>query len=183
VKEKIMTSIPLHPALVHIPLALAFLLPLLSLGFAWAVWTGRCRPRAWLTIVVLQAMLLGAGWFALNAGGKEEDRVEAVVPKAAIETHEEYAEQFMWVTAITLGLGALVLVARRPVPMRALTAATVLGTFVVAGAAIRVGHSGGELVYVHNAGAAYSQTQGKKATDARPNTGETRPAAPRHDED
>jgi hypothetical protein len=33
--------------------------------------------------------------------------------------------------------------------------ATVAGTVVVAAAAIRVGHAGGQLVYVHNAGAAY----------------------------
>jgi uncharacterized membrane protein len=179
-----MSFTPLHPALVHIPLGLAFLLPLLSLGFGWALWTGRCRPRAWLTIVLLQALLLGAGWLAMNAGEREEDRVEALVPKAAIEAHEEHADQFMWLTGMTLGLGVLVLVARRPLPARALTVATVLGTFLVAGAAVRVGHSGGQLVYVHNAGAAYSQNQMKTTSDAKQKpAGETRPAAPRHDED
>jgi hypothetical protein len=40
-------------------------------------------------------------------------------------------------------------------PLRALIAATVVGTFLISAAAVRVGHAGGELVYVHNAPAAY----------------------------
>ena len=36
-----MTSLPLHPATVHLPLGLAFVIPLLAIGFLWALWTGR----------------------------------------------------------------------------------------------------------------------------------------------
>ncbi len=151
-----MTSLPLHPAIVHLPLGLAFVIPALALGFAWAIWNGRVRPRAWMAIVALQALLFGAGLVAMNTGEREEDRVEAVVPDAALHQHEEYAEQFLWATGITLGLSALVLMFGRPIATRALASATVIGTVVVAGLALRVGHAGGQLVYVHNAGSAYA---------------------------
>ncbi len=149
-----LTAIPLHPALVHLPLGLAFALPILALGFTWALWSGHIRPRTWAAVVLLHAILLGAGLVALKTGQNEGEPVESVVPEPAIETHEEYAEQFLWVVALTLAVAA-VLIVRRPTAVQALTAVTVLGTFLVAGAALRVGHAGGKLVYVHNAAAAY----------------------------
>jgi hypothetical protein len=140
---------------VHLPLGLAFVMPALAIGFAWALWKSRVRPRAWVAIVALQAVLLGAGLVAMNTGEREEDRVEAVVPEPALEQHEAYAEQFVWATGITLAAAVLVLVFRTPAAAPGLMLATVAGTVVVAAAAIRVGHAGGQLVYVHNAGAAY----------------------------
>ena len=151
-----MTSVPLHPALVHLPLGLAFVLPILTVGFSWALWKGSLPPRGWLAMVVLQAVLLGSGLVALKAGQNEQDRVESTVPKMALEKHEELAEQFLWITASTLAASALVLVVRRRArAVQALTVATMLGSFLTAAAALRVGHAGGELVYVHNAAAAY----------------------------
>lgn len=150
-----MTSVPLHPALVHLPLGLAFVIPLLAAGFAWALWTGRIRTRGWAVIVALQALLLGAGFMAMNTGEREEDRVERVVPASAIKQHEEYAEAFVWAAGVTLGFSALVLVFRRPAAARAFTAATVAGSLAVAGSALLVGKAGGQLVYAHNAAAAY----------------------------
>lgn len=152
-----MTSLPLHPAIVHLPLGLAFVIPPLAIGFAWAVWTGRVRPRAWIVIAGLQAILLGAGLFAMNTGEREEDRVEATVPDGALHRHEEYAEQFVWAAGITLVFAGLVLVARHRSVTRALISATVAGSVIVAAAGVRVGRAGGELVYVHNAGAAYAR--------------------------
>jgi hypothetical protein len=170
------TSLPLHPAIVHLPLGLAFLMPLLAAGFARVLWRGRARSRAWLAIVALQAILLGAGLVAMNTGEREEDRVEPIVPEAAMDRHEEYAEQFVWATGLTLGVAALAFAFARPGVRRGLTLATVAGTVLVAGAAIRVGHAGGELVYVHNAGAAYGSA-------AAPTTAERESGAPSTDEE
>jgi uncharacterized membrane protein len=147
--------VPLHPALVHLPLGLAFILPLLAAGFAWALWKERANPRTWSVIVALQLMLLIAGFMALRSGRGEEGRVEDRIPETALETHEEYAEQFLWATGLTLALAGTALVVRKKSLVKGLTAVTVLGTLAVAGAAIRVGHAGGKLVYVHNAAAAY----------------------------
>jgi uncharacterized membrane protein len=157
------TSVPLHPALVHIPLGLAFVIPILAIGLSWAFWKGRLRPRLWLILVLSLGALLAAGLLALKTGQQEGERIENVVPETAIETHEEYAEQFLWVTGITLVLAAGVLAVRRPAAVRALTFATVFGSLAITAMAIRVGHAGGELVYVHNAGAAYSP--GAKAAE------------------
>lgn len=160
-----MTSLPLHPAIVHLPLGLAFVMPALAIGFAWALWKGRARTAAWVAIVALQALLLGAGLVAMNTGEREEDRVERVVPHGALEHHEELAEQFVWATGGTLLLAGLVLVFRNPRISRALATATVVGTLAVAASAVRVGHAGGRLVYEHNAGAAYSAPgQGSNVT-------------------
>ncbi len=151
-----MIPTPLHPALVHLPLGLAFILPALALGFAWAAWKNPLKRRAWILIVILQAVLLGAGFVAMNTGEREGERIERAVPKAAIERHEELAEQFLWMTGITLVVAAGALAFRRPVAVRILTGTAVVGTLLVTAAALRVGHAGGQLVYVHNAGAAYA---------------------------
>ena len=42
---------------------------------------------------------------------------------------------------------------RKPAIAHVLALGTVFGTFIVAAAAVRVGHAGGQLVYAHNAGA------------------------------
>jgi hypothetical protein len=133
---------------------------LLAAGFAWALWTQRVRGRAWITIIALQGVLLGAGLAAMNTGEREEDKVEAIVPDAAMERHERLAEQFVWVTGATLALAVLVLATgRRPEAARVLAMLTVAGTIVVATSAVQVGRAGGELVYRHNAGAAYTTRQ------------------------
>jgi len=153
------TSLPLHPAIVHLPLGLAFVIPALAAGFAWALWTGRVRPRgAWVAVIALQAVLLGGGLVAMNTGEREEERVERIVPDAAIERHEEYAEQFVWAVGLTLVAAVLVVAFRKPALVHAMAAVTVVGSLVVVAAAIRVGHAGGQLVYAHNAGAAYAAT-------------------------
>jgi uncharacterized membrane protein len=154
-KEIAMTPTPLHPAIVHLPLGLALLMPAVVLAYAWMLWTGRVRVGSWAVVVLLQALLVGAGLVAMNTGEHEEERVEAVVPEAALERHEERAAQFVWGSAATLAAAVLALVFGGPTTRRVLMAATVAGTVLVAYAAIRTGHAGGELVYVHNAGAAY----------------------------
>lgn len=167
-----MTSLPLHPAIVHLPLGLAFVMPLIVLGFAWALWRGRIARRGWLAVVALQALLVAAGFAAKTTGEREEDRVEPAVPEAALELHEERADQFVWAAALTLGAAVLMLAARKPGATRLVAAITMAGTIVVTAAAIRVGHAGGQLVYVHNAGAAYAAerppVRGSEARGVRP---------------
>jgi uncharacterized membrane protein len=151
-----MNSLPLHPALVHFPLGLAMLMPVLAAGFGWAIWTGRIGARAWLAIVALQGVLVGSALVAINTGGNEEERVEAVVPEGVLHQHEEFAEQFAWASGAACVLSALVLFGRRSAVSHGLTAAAVAATVVVAALGIRVGHAGGQLVYSHNAASAYA---------------------------
>lgn len=156
-----MGSMPLHPAIVHLPLALAILMPLIASSFGWALWSGRIRPRSWLAVVALQALLFGSGIAATRTGEAEEDRVEHVVQESALHRHEELAEQFVWAGGLTLLLAGLVLIVRRPAGTRALIAAAVAATLVVAALGLRVGHAGGQLVYVHGAASAYAGPSAK----------------------
>ena len=46
---------PLHPAVVHLPIALAILLPGLALLGAWAIRSKLVPPRTWVALLLLQA--------------------------------------------------------------------------------------------------------------------------------
>ena len=88
-----MSGLPLHPALVHLPLGLAFVMPFLALILAWALWTGRAPRRTWAIVVALQAVLLAGGLLALRTGEAQEDRVEPIVGETALGRHESAAQQ------------------------------------------------------------------------------------------
>ena len=150
-----MGSLPLHPALVHVPLGLAFIAPLMALGVLVAFWKDRLPRKAWALVVGLQAVLVIGGFVAMRTGSGEENRVERVVSEQAIGQHEEAAEAFTWTAAVVLAVGMLALF----LPAKAARAGAVVaavGMLVVAGLGVRVGHAGGQLVYQHNAGAAYA---------------------------
>jgi len=51
------TQLPLHPLIVHLPLALALLVPLLAAGTLLAWWRGWLPGRrSWAVVVALQAL-------------------------------------------------------------------------------------------------------------------------------
>ena len=152
-----MNALPLHPAVVHLPLALAMLMPLVAAGVTWAWFTGRLTAGAWIGVVALQALLLGSSLVAINTGQHDEERVESVVAESAIESHEEAAEQFAWASGVTLLMAALVLAFRKHGAARVFAGVSMVAMLAVAGLALRVGHAGGQLVYVQGAASAYAQ--------------------------
>lgn len=166
-----MGSVPLHPAIVHLPLGIATIIPLLALVAAFALWRGKAARKTWSVIVALQAVLLLGGFVAAKSGEREEERAEAVVAESAIHRHEEAAEAFMLGAGIALAVAGAVLVlpARLAAYGAFATAALMIG---VLGLGIRAGHAGGELVYVHNAGAAYSDTAAARSARASADAGD-----------
>ena len=79
---------PLHPALVHFPIVLMFLLPLAALA---ALWYRRRYPErrgAWVLTTALAGALTLSAWVAVETGEGDEEKVEGVVPEASLETHE-----------------------------------------------------------------------------------------------
>ena len=151
-----MGQVPLHPALVHVPLGLAVLLPLIALGITLALWRGWLQPRSFAVLVLLQALLVGTGFAALQTGESEEDRVEAVVSERHLEAHEKAAHRFLVGAGIALALGVPGLfLMRRQRALRWIAASTTASTIVVAGLALPTGKAGGELVYVHGAAQPY----------------------------
>jgi uncharacterized membrane protein len=151
-----MDSILFHPKLVHIPIALAVLMPLVAGGLLLAWWQKWLPARAWAIAVALQVVLVGSGILALRSGEAAAERVERVVAERFVEVHEEAAEAFVWASAGVLAvmLLGLALSSRRTGPIAA-TAAT-LGTFIVLGLGYRTGQAGGELVYRHGAAQVYA---------------------------
>jgi len=145
---------PLHPAIVHLPIALAMLMPLAALAGTVAIRLGLVPARSWAAVFALQLALVLGGWAALESGEDEEDQVERVVAERHIEQHEERAERFEQLAAISLLVFAAGLL---PGAAGGITRGfSVALALVVLGAGVQVGHTGGELVYRHGAARAYT---------------------------
>ncbi len=147
---------PLHPAVVHLPVALAVLVPLVAAGSLWMIRHGSAPRVAWGVATAALAALVGSAWLALETGQQQEERVENVVSEQVIGAHEEAAETFLAISS-----GVLVISMLGFVNGRAGTAGRALGsmgTLAVLAAGWNVGRSGGELVYQHGAASAYAVT-------------------------
>ena len=145
---------PLHPAIVHFPVVLSVLIPLVAIGALWAIKRGACHKRAWGVTTAVAAVLALSAWAAVQTGEQQEERVEDVVGESRLEQHAEAGETLLFTSA---GLLAVIALGLMPgTTGRVARYAGVAGTLVVVAVAYRVGSSGGELVYKYNAGAAYA---------------------------
>lgn len=152
-----MNELFFHPKVVHLPIALGVLMPLIAGGLLLAWWRQWLPPRSWLMAVGLQALLVLSGFVAMRTGEEDEERVEKIVDERFIEAHEEAAEAFTWTGAAVLALmlAAGVMSSRKAgLPLAGVAA---VGTLAVLGMGYRVGHEGGELVYEHGAAQAYTK--------------------------
>ncbi|MBK8099551.1 MAG: hypothetical protein IPK26_20775 [Planctomycetes bacterium] len=152
-------NLPLHPLFVHVPIALAVLLPLLSGALLVALVRSWLPRRAWALVATGQLVLVLSSVVAMRTGEADEDRIERVVPEAAIERHEEAAETFVWAAGGVLLLSMLPLMLRQRRFQVLGAAATLAGTLAVAGLGYQVGHAGGEIVYRHAAGDVFGVSQ------------------------
>lgn len=155
---------PLHPAVVHFPVVLAFLLPIFAVGALWTIRRGARPLRAWSLPLAIAASLTLSAWVAVQTGDAQEERVERVVADAPLDTHEKAAEAFIAGSAALLLLMVAGL-APGLIGRGARVLATVGAVVLVAGAAW-VGHSGGQLVYRYGAASAYTDASGRRDTSA-----------------
>jgi uncharacterized membrane protein len=146
-------STPIHPAIVHVPLGLSFAIPIVALAALLWFWRGRSVTAVWLVVILLQCMVVGGALVALRTGEADEERVERIVGERPLETHESASKQFLAIAAASLLVSIIVLVPR--VSRRGALIAAVVATLVTAGMAVRAGHSGGEVVYVHGGARAH----------------------------
>lgn len=164
---------PLHPAIVHFPVVLATILPLVALLGFLAVGRGTAPRKAWGYVTLAAFLLFASAFVAVKTGENEEDRVEEVVDHDTIHEHEEKGERLQ----LMAGIGLLVIAAglsggglgriARPIGL--------LASLAIAGQAYLTGDSGGELVYKHGAAAAYvDSTRAAPAVDS---------GGPREDDD
>jgi len=150
-----MDLMPLHPKLVHLPIALAVIMPFVAGGISAAMRREWLPPRAWVLVVVMQAIVPLAGLAAANTGESDAERVADVVPREAIAEHEQAANWFIGGAVGVLALSIAVLTTKAPGMRQAMIAATLVGTVFVMFTGQRVGELGGELVYKHDAARAY----------------------------
>lgn len=149
---------PLHPAVVHFPIVLAVLLPLVVTGALWARARGTAPRRLWIVAVLTAGALAMSAWVAIQTGKSQEDRVESVVPRDALHGHEEAAELLLALSGVVLLVAAAGLAGG--VVGRAGRYVTLIGSLAVLAAGARAGHTGGQLVYAHGAAAAYAAPTG-----------------------
>lgn len=138
---------PLHPAIVHVPLGLALVSPFIYLLLVVMINKNWLPQKAWLLAVFIQALLMGSVLYAEKLGESDEEKVEQVVAEKWIEEHEEKAELFIkveWVVSLTVVAGLF----RWLSFVGKLRYLAVMLSFLTMVSAYLTGHSGGELVYV-----------------------------------
>lgn len=142
-------DIPLHPMLVHLPLGLAIVLPFAVGALLWRARFAAEPGAAWRPAVALFLVLALAATAAVLSGHRDEEVVEGVVREAALETHEDRADAFLWLAWAGVAASAVGLF-RGAAGRLARPLAGVLSLLLFAGA-FYVGHAGGVLVYSEGA--------------------------------
>jgi len=144
---------PLHPAIVHIPLVLCGLVPIVAGFLAWQTWRGRGSRRAWAVAIALEAVIVLAAYVAANAGSDDAHTIAGAIPRDAIHDHASAARWFEWANDATLALLVAAAALRDKRSAIAGFVATATAALTVA-IAFRVGDLGGRIVFEHDAPAA-----------------------------
>jgi len=145
---------PLHPAIVHFPVVLSVLIPLVAVGALWAIRLGARPTRAWGVTTAVAAVLALSAWVAVQTGEQQEERVGEVIGETRVEHHAELGETLLFTSAGLLAVIAMGLMPGKAGRVARYTGAA--GTLAVVVVSFQVGRSGGELVYKYNAGAVYA---------------------------
>ncbi len=145
---------PLHPAIVHFPIALVVLLPFFALGALWAIRRGASARRAWLVPTAVAAALTASAFLALRTGQAQGERVERVVGERVVDAHEEAAERFLVLSGVLLLVAGAGLAGG--VVGRSARLVSTVGAVGLVIAGVQVGASGGDMVYKHGAASVYA---------------------------
>lgn len=173
---------PLHPAVVHVPLGLAMVSPVLFFLLWFMIRKEWLPARAWVLAVVIQALLVGSALYAKELGEEDKEKVEKTLSEnqdrhhehhagpvmkdkhehsdqehSEVEHHEHIAERFIKVEVALLILVLSGLLTRFSFSNQ-VRFFTVLASLAALYFAYETGHSGGEMVYVKGGAKAYFET-------------------------
>jgi len=145
-------EIPLHPAIVHLPIALGLITPLLLvvvlIGQKKLTW----HKTTWLLVILSNLLIATTAFFAERSGEEDYDRVEIVVGDEPVHEHEEWGEKVLVsaLTALTLSVVAYF------VSGFGLVYVTLAANLVVMFLVLQAGRTGGELIYIYGGAAAHA---------------------------
>lgn len=144
----------LHPAVVHLPLGLAVVLPVLALLGLWLHFKRRDESavfaRFWLALMVcLLASSVGA-YVAHETGEAGENAIGKSLPEGVLELHEKYSLIFSSFLYAATAVAALTFFLRDRLKGYAILLVTALCSAALF-AGLLTGNAGGELVYKHKA--------------------------------
>lgn len=152
-----MEPLPTHPIVVHLPIALAIVLPVLSSAIGYAVWKGNASGGAWAWVLAAHFVLFASAGAATLLGEADARRIQTRMDAAALDTHEGDGKRVLWAAAVAFGLALAGLVLQRRRQRNVAMAATFAAALACAALAIVAGHGGAVLVYRHGAAAAWSE--------------------------
>jgi uncharacterized membrane protein len=141
---------PFHPQLVHLPIALGLLAPLLALACLWGLRRAPDRWRLWSLVIVFQLLTSVTAWVALTSGESDARRLEAKPElREALAEHRAAGERYF---VLSLAAVLCALLAYKPTPRSpSLRAATVALQFVLAALLIETAFRGTYLAHVRGA--------------------------------
>lgn len=161
---------PLHPAIVHFPIVLMILQPIVLIAAFIAVRRGASLRMAWGVAAVFAVLLAVSAFAATQTGELSEHKVEDTIGEELVEGHAEEAELFR-----NLAIAGAVIVLIGLAPGGAGRAARMVApVFAVAliWFGYEAGHSGGALVYEHGAASAFATPDPSKAGQGDAEEGE-----------
>jgi hypothetical protein len=146
--------VPLHAAVVHMPMALAVIVPIFAIGALIVIRRGGAPRRTWAVAMAMIVALAASAEASILSGKEDGEKIERVVAEKIVDEHEEAAERFLVMAVGVSVVAAIGFMAGVPGTVaRGLAAA---GTVALLVGGYGVGHSGGQLVYKYGAAAAYS---------------------------
>ena len=157
-----MFGLPLHPSIIHFPIALAVVGALAEVAYL-------AVRRPWLKFmapILLTIALLGATGAYFSGQAAEDPAEHQGVPESEIESHQQAGI----IAFVAIGLAALLSWATRP--KNGPTYIAALMALIAAGLVLYAGHKGGRLVYVHGAGRVTQGAAGAAGTGAAGESGE-----------
>lgn len=151
-----MDGLPWHPSVVHFPLVLGLLVPLLGAILFWFTRSDdTLAQKAFRLPLAAQAFALITAIVAQRTGDGDHERVEDFVDTALLHGHEEAGELFTIATGVVFAIWFASALAREAKVARSAALVAVAAGIVAAVLGMRAGHLGGELVYIHGAADAW----------------------------